>query len=153
VCDLRDDVYVDVLTPEDIKVLVPPQAADVKTVLGKLVAHRIDVNERIGIAIEDDDIRRDIASRELGWAVAGVGALFVGSKGGHVEVVVVHNEAAGAHDLEPVYDGLCAGKGIKVGIGCEFLHQGDIMGVPREEKDERGVDETDKDRWIEDGLP
>jgi hypothetical protein len=153
VYDLRDHIYMDVLTPEDVEVFVSLQAADVKMMLGKLVAHGIDVDQRIGIAIEYDDARRDIASRELGWAVAGVGALFVGPQHGHVEVIIVHEEGSGAHDLEPVYDGFCAGKGIEVGIGCKFLHHGDVMGVPGEEKDEGGVDEADKDGWIENGLP
>src|SRR6267142_3537180 len=143
----------DVLTPEDIEVFVSLQAADVKTMLRKLVAHGIDVDERIRVAIEDDDARCDIASRELGWAVAGVGALFVGPKHGHVEVVVVHEEAPRAHDLEPVYDGFCTSKGIEVGIGCKLLHHGDVMGVPGEEKDEGGVNEADKNGWIENGLP
>ena len=142
-----------VLTPEDIEVFISLQAADVKTVLGKFVAHRVDVDKRIGIAIEDYDARRDIASGELGWAVASRGALFVGPKGGRVDVIVVHEEASGAHNLKPMYDGLCASEGIEVGIGCEFLHRGDVMGVPREEKDEGGVDEADKDGWIENGLP
>jgi hypothetical protein len=31
--------------------------------------------------------------------------------------------------MKPMYDGLCAGKGIEVGIGCEFLGERDIMGV------------------------
>jgi hypothetical protein len=52
-----------------------------------------------------------------------------------------------------MYDGLCAGKGIEVGIGCEFLHPGDVVGVPREEKGEGSVNDADKDGWIEDGLP
>lgn len=151
--DLRDHIHMDVLTPEDIEMFVSLQAADVKTMLRKLVAHCIDVYERIGVTIEDDDARRDIASRELGWAVAGVWALFIGPKHGHVEVIIVHEEGSGAHDLEPVYDGFCAGKGIEVGIGCKFLHHGDVVGVPGEEKDEGGVNEADKNGWIENGLP
>ena len=35
-----------------------------------------------------------------------------------------------------MYDGLCAGKGIEVGIGCEFLRERDIIRVPGEEEDE-----------------
>ncbi len=52
-----------------------------------------------------------------------------------------------------MYDGLCAGKGIEVGIGCKFLGERNIIGVPREEEDERGVDEAGEDGWIENGLP
>ncbi len=40
-----------------------------------------------------------------------------------------------------------------MGIGCEFLRGSDIMGVPGEKKDERGVNETTKDWWIENILP
>jgi len=42
------------------------QAANVKMVLGKLIAHRIDVDERIDVTIEDDDFRGDITSGEAG---------------------------------------------------------------------------------------
>jgi len=52
-----------------------------------------------------------------------------------------------------MYDGLCAGKGIEVGISRELLGEGDVIGVPREEEDEGGVDEADKYGWIENGLP
>ena len=40
-----------------------------------------------------------------------------------------------------------------MGIGSEFLCVGDVMGVPGEQKDERGVDEAAKDWWIENMLP
>ena len=40
-----------------------------------------------------------------------------------------------------------------MGIGCKFLCGSDVMRVPREKKYERGVDETAKDRWIENILP
>jgi len=46
--------------------------------------HRVDVDERIDVTIKDDDVRRDIASGELGWAVPRAGALVVGPKGGCV---------------------------------------------------------------------
>ena len=82
--DLRNHVHVDVLTPKDVKMFVALQAANVKMVLGKLIAHRIDVDERIDVTIKDDDVRRDIASGELGWAVPRAGALVVGAKGGCV---------------------------------------------------------------------
>ena len=52
-----------------------------------------------------------------------------------------------------MYDGLCAGKGIEVGIRRELLSEGDVIGVPREEEDKGGVDEADKYGWIENGLP
>ena len=132
---------------------VPPQAANVKTVLGKLETHRIDVDQGIGIAIEDDNVRRDIASGEPGWAVPRAGTLVTGPKDGCVEVIVIHDEASRAHNLEPMYDRLCAGKGIEVGISCELLREGDVMGVPRKEEDEGGVNEADKDGRIENGLP
>jgi len=82
--DLGNHVHVDVLAPEDVKMFVPLQAANVKMVLGKLIAHRVDVDERIDVTIKDDDVRRDIASGELGWAVPRAGALVVGPKGGCV---------------------------------------------------------------------
>jgi hypothetical protein len=40
-----------------------------------------------------------------------------------------------------------------MGIGREFLCGGDVMGVPGEQKAERGVDEAAKDRWVENMLP
>jgi len=40
-----------------------------------------------------------------------------------------------------------------VGISRELLGEGDVIGVPREEEDEGGVDEADKYGWIENGLP
>jgi hypothetical protein len=40
-----------------------------------------------------------------------------------------------------------------MGIGCEFLCGGDVMGVPGEKKDERGVDEAAEDWWVENMLP
>ena len=40
-----------------------------------------------------------------------------------------------------------------MGIGREFLCVGDIMGVPGEQKDERGIDEAAKNWWIENMLP
>lgn len=151
--DLGNHVHVDVLTPKNIKMFVPLQAANIKVVLGKLIAHRIDVDERIDVTIKKDDVRRDIAGGELGWAVPRAGALIARTTTECVEVVVVHDEASGAHDLKPVYDGLCAGKGIEVGIRRELLGEGDVIGVPREEEDEGGVDEADKYGWIENGLP
>ena len=45
-------------------------------------------------------------------------------------IIVVHEEARGAHDLKLMYDGLWAGKGVEVGVSCEFLRERDIMGVP-----------------------
>ena len=143
----------DVPTPEYIKMFVSPQAANVKTVLGKLVAHRTDVDKRIDITIQDDDARRNIAGGELSWAVPRAGAVFGGTEGGCVGLIVVHDEAAGAHDLKPMYDGLCASKGVEVGISREFLGEGDTTGVPREEEDERGVDQANEDGWVENGLP
>jgi hypothetical protein len=95
-----------------------------------------DVDEGVDIAIQDDDARRNVASGELRWAVPRAGAAFAGTESGCVGVIVVHDEARGAHDLKPMYDGLCAGKGIEVGIGCEFLRERDITGVPGEEEDE-----------------
>jgi len=151
--DLRNHVHVDVLAPKNVEMFIPLQAANVKMVLGKLMAHRIDVDERIDVTIKEDDVRRDIASGELGWAVPRAGALIAGPKGECVEVVVVHDETSGAHDLKPMYDGLCAGKGIEVGVGRELLGEGDVIGVPREEEDEGGVDEANKNGWIENGLP
>ena len=151
--DLRNHVHMDVLAPKNIKMFVPLQAANVKMVLGKLIAHRINVDERIDVTIKEDDVRRDIASGELGWAVPRAGALIAGPKGGCIEVIVVHDEASGAHNLKPMYDGLCAGKGIEVGISRELLGKVDVIGVPREEEDEGGVHETDKYGRIENGLP
>jgi len=126
----------DVLTPEYIKMFIPLQAANVKTMLRKLVAHRTDVDEGIDITIKNDDARRDISGGKFRWTVSRAGAVFASTKSGCVGVIVVHNEARGAHDLKPMYDGLCAGKGIKVGIGCEFLRERDIIRVPGEEEDE-----------------
>jgi len=40
--------------------------------------------------------------------------------------------------LKPMYNGLCAGEGIEVGISRELLGEGDVIGVPREEEDEGG---------------
>ena len=143
----------DVATPQYIKVFVPLQAANIKMVLGKLVAHRTDVDKRIDITIHDDDVRRNVAGGELSWAVTRAGAVSGGTKSGCVGVIVVHDKAPGAHDLKPMYDRFCAGKGIEVRISCEFLRERDIMGVPREEEDERGVNEAGEDRWVENGLP
>jgi hypothetical protein len=151
--DLRNHVHVDVLAPKNIKMFIPLQAANVKMVFGEFKAHRMDVDERIDVTIKDDDVRRNISSGELGWAVPRAGALIVGPKGECVEVIVVHDEASGAHDLKPMYDGLCAGKGIEVGVSRELLGEGDVIGVPREEEGESGVDEADKYRGIENGLP
>jgi hypothetical protein len=138
----------DVPAPEYVKMFVPLQAANVKTMLGKFVAHGTDVDKRIDITIQDDDTRRNVAGGELGWAVPGAGAVSAGTKSGCVGIVIVHDEAPGAHDLKPMYDGLCTSKGIEVGISCEFLCERDIMVVPREEEDESGVDEAGEDRWV-----
>ena len=128
---------------------VPLQATNVKTVLGKLVAHRTDVDKRVDITVQEDDARRNVAGGKLSWAVTRTGAVFVGgTKGRCVGVIVVHDEAPGAHDLKPMHDGLCASKGIEVGISRDFLRERDLMGVPGEEEDKRGVDEADKDRWV-----
>lgn len=54
--------------------------------------------------------------------------------------------------MKPTYDGLCASEGIEAGIGCEFLHQGDVVRVLGEEKDGGGVNEADEDGWIANGL-
>lgn len=101
---LRNHIHVDVTTPEYIKMFVPLQAANVKTVLGKLVAHRIDVDKRVDIAIQDDDARRNVAGGKLSWAVSRTGVAFGGMKNGCVGVIVVHDETPGAHDLKPMYD-------------------------------------------------
>jgi len=151
--DLRNHVHVNVLAPKDVKMFIPLQAANVKMMLGKLMAHRVDVDERIDVTIQEDDIRRDVASGELGWAVPRAGALIAGPKDECVQVIIVHNEASGAHDLKPMYDGLCAGKRIEVCVSRELLGEGDVIGVPREEEDEGGVDEADKYGGIENGLP
>ena len=143
----------DVLAPEYIKMLIPLQAANVKTMLRELVAHSTDVNEGIDITIKNDDARRNVAGGEFRWTVSRAGAVFASTKSGCVGVIVVHDEARGAHDLKPMYDGLCAGKGIEVGIGREFLHERDIMGAPGEEEAERAVNEAGEDGRIENGLP
>lgn len=126
----------DVLTPEYIKMFISLQAANVKTMLGELVAHRTDVDEGIDITIQNDDARRNVAGGEFRWTVSRTGAVSASTKSGCIGIIVVHDEARGTHDLKPMYDGLCAGKGIEVGIGCEFLRERDIMGVPGEEEDE-----------------
>src|SRR6266852_1278733 len=126
----------DVLTPEYIKMFIPLQAANVKTMLRELVAHCVDVDEGIDITIKNDDARRNIARGEIRWTISRAGAVSASTKNGCVGVIVVQDEARGAHDLKPMYDGFCAGKGIEVGIGCEFLRERDIMGVPGEEEDE-----------------
>jgi hypothetical protein len=151
--DLWDHVHVNVLAPEYIEMLVSPEAANVEAVFGKLMAHRINVHKRIDVTIEKDNAGCNVAGGEFGWTITRTGAMFTGPERGSVHVVVVHDEPTGAHDLEPVYDGLCASKGIKMGIGREFLCGGDVMGVPGEQKAERGVDEVAKDRWIENMLP
>ena len=143
----------DVLTPEYIKVFIPLQAANFKTMLGELVAHRVDVDEGIDITIKNDDARRNVAGGEIRWTVSRAGAVFACTKSGCVGVIVVHDEARGAHDLKPMYDGLCAGKGIEVGIGRELLHERDIVVVPGEEKDECGINEAGEDGRVENGLP
>ncbi len=143
----------DVLTPEYIKMFVPLQGANVKTVLGELVAHRTDIDKGVDITIQNDDARRNVTGGELSWAVPWPGAMFASAKSGRVELVVVHDKSRGAHNLKPMYDGLCAGKGIQVGIGCEFLRGCDVMRVPREEEDERGINEAGEYGWVEDGLP
>ena len=91
--DLGNHVHVDVLAPKNVKMFVPLQAANVKMVLGKFIAHRIDVDERIDVTIKEDDVRRDIAGGELGWAVPRAGALIARTTAECVEVVVVHDEA------------------------------------------------------------
>src|SRR5258708_30274694 len=142
----------DVLTPEYIKMFVPLQGANVKTVLGELVAHRTDIDKGVDITIQNDDARRNVTGGELSWAVPWPGAMFASAKSGRVELVVVHDKSRGAHNLKPMYDGLCAGKGIQVGIGCEFLRGCDVMRVPREEEDERGINEAGENGGVEGGL-
>ena len=101
---LRNHVYMDIPAPKYIKMFVPLQAANVKTVLGKLVAHCIDVDKRVDIAIQDDDARRNVAGGKFSWAVSRTGVAFGGTKNRCVGVIVVHDEAPGAHDLKPMYD-------------------------------------------------
>jgi len=40
-----------------------------------------------------------------------------------------------------------------MGIGCEFLCGGDVMGVPGKKKDKRGVNEAAENWWVENMLP
>lgn len=63
-----DDVVVDVLTPEDIKMLVAVQTLR-KRMTRELRRHRLDVHQAVRVAPEKNDGRGNVPCREARWAI------------------------------------------------------------------------------------
>jgi len=74
--DVGDHVHVNVLPPKYVEMFVSLETANVEAVFGKLMAHRIDVHERIDVAIENDNAGGNVASREFGRTITRAGIMF-----------------------------------------------------------------------------
>ena len=153
--DVRDDVPVDVLTPDHVEVLVLGQRVRPRVALGQLVEHRADVDKRVAVPVEKDNRADDVARGEAGGGIRGDagGARDAADEHDALDVVVVHLELGVAHDLEPVHDGLDGRGGVEVRVRGEALKRGDVVRVPVEEPAERGRDHSGEDGRIEEGLP
>lgn len=145
--DVGKDLGGDVAGPEEVEVLVVGDFGG-DGGGGQLAEHGADVDEGVAAAVDEHDGGGDVAGRvfrDLGEA-RGVAE----TEG---RVVVVHLEGLGADDLEPVHDGLCGGEGVEVGVGGEFLGDGDVGGAPVEEEADAHVDNLDVEGRVDDGLP
>ena len=154
--NIRDDVPINVVAPDNIEVLVPAEAARLRVALGELMQHDVDVDERVRVAIEEDDRADDVARGEAGGGVRGdAGGAVVGAADEHdaLDVVVVHLELGVAHDLEPVHDGLDGRGRVEVREGGELLERRDVLAAPVEEPAEGVRDRGGEDGRVEEGLP
>lgn len=153
--DVRDHVLMNVFTPDHVEVLIPGQRASTGIAFGELVEHRANVDERVAVAVKEDDRADDVARREAGGGVRGNarGAGNAADEHDALDVIVIHLELGVAHDLEPMHHRLDGRGGIEVRVGREALESGDVVRVPVKEPAERGGDHRRKDGRVEEGLP
>lgn len=87
-----------VIAPEEVQVLIMRNLYS-RGMLRKLFQHNIDINQRIGTAIHKNSGCSDVFRRKSGNLIEATASQ--GCNTG-LNIVVVHLEAAVAHDLEPV---------------------------------------------------
>lgn len=152
--DVRDDILVDILAPDDIQMLIASQW-NRSRMRRQLVEHLLNVHKGVAVAVEEDDGRDNVPGGETCGSIgthAGRAARRTRDNEG-LDIVIVHLELAVAHDLEPVHDGLDRSEGVEMSVRGVFLGRRDVTTAPVEEPAERAVDDVGEDRRVEDGLP
>jgi len=116
-------------------------------VVWEFLEHNVDVHQTVAATPQKEDRGFDV----FGWEfVDFVVAVDCAKTQWRLNIIIIHLEGFVPDDLKPVNYTFCAGEGVKMGIGSEFLVGANIFSRPVEEKRDRYVNKLDKYWWVED---
>lgn len=140
------DEFLDLAAPEHVEMFVVRDFSG-DGVSGELFEHDVDVDQGVGAAVDQCNGRSNILRREPGHLVE---AAAVGQErcSRRLNIIVIHLEAAVAHNLEPVDHRLDRRVRIQMSIRRQFLRERNIVPAPVEERDQGGINNANKDGGI-----